>query len=386
MNAPLAGLKVVELARILAGPWAGQMLADLGADVIKVESPAGDDTRNWGPPFVERDGDRSAAYFHACNRGKRSVRADFRTPEGRQLVRDLVADADILIENFKVGGLVKYGLDYASLKSVNQGLIYCSITGFGQTGPYAKRAGYDYIIQGMSGLMSVTGAPEGQPQKVGVAVADIFTGVYATSAILAAVHQRSVTGCGQHIDMALLDVATAITANQAMNYLTTGTPPGRIGNAHQNLAPYQVFDCADGWIIIATGNDAQFRRLCEVLDLAELADDPAYRSNADRVTNRQALSDALTRATLRLRRDDLLAACEARGIPAGPINDMAQVFADPQIRHRGLQGEIDGIPTVRAPFRFSDADLPLTRPSPRLGEHDAEVRAELARHGPAPRG
>ncbi len=386
MNAPLAGLKVVELARILAGPWAGQMLADLGADVIKVESPAGDDTRAWGPPFVERDGDRSAAYFHACNRGKRSVRADFRTPEGRQLVRDLVEQADILIENFKVGGLVKYGLDYDSLKSVNGRLIYCSITGFGQTGPYAQRAGYDYIIQGMSGLMSVTGAPEGQPQKVGVAVADIFTGVYATSAILAALHQRAATGRGQHIDMALLDVATAITANQAMNYLTTGTPPGRIGNAHQNLAPYQVFDCADGWIIIATGNDAQFQRLCDVLGLPELANDPAYRTNADRVTNRQALSEALSHATLRFDRDDLLAACEARGIPAGPINDMAQVFADPQIRHRGLRAEIDGIPTVRAPFRFSDADLPLTRPSPRLGEHDSEVRAELKRPRPKPRG
>ena len=240
--APLKGLRVIELARILAGPWAGQALSDLGAEVIKVESPAGDDTRQWGPPFVDRAGDRSAAYFHGCNRGKQSIAVDFTTPEGQETVRALVADADILIENFKVGGLAKYGLDHASLAQVNPALIYCSITGFGQDGPYAHRAGYDYIIQGMSGLMSITGDPAGQPQKCGVAITDIFTGMYAATAILAAVHQRHATGRGQHIDLALLDVATAVTANQALNYLTTGTAPRPIGNAHQNLVPYQVFD------------------------------------------------------------------------------------------------------------------------------------------------
>ena len=274
MRAPLDGLKVIELARILAGPWAGQTLADLGAEVIKVESPAGDDTRQWGPPFIEREGDRSAAYFHSTNRGKASVTVDFRTPEGQVRVRDMIRDADIVIENFKVGGLAKYGLDYDSLSAINPGLIYCSITGFGQDGPYAHRAGYDYIIQGMSGLMSITGHPDGQPTKVGVAVTDVFTGVYATTAILAALHQRGVTGKGQHIDMALLDVAVSVTANQAMNYLSTGTAPGRLGNFHPNLSPYQVFDCADGFIIIAVGNDAQFTRLCALLGCPDLALDP----------------------------------------------------------------------------------------------------------------
>jgi crotonobetainyl-CoA:carnitine CoA-transferase CaiB-like acyl-CoA transferase len=297
MDAPLKGVKVIELARILAGPWAGQTLADLGAVVIKVEAPEGDDTRRWGPPFVEREGDRSAAYFHATNRGKKSVTVDFRTAEGQDTVRRLVADADVVIENFKLGGLAKYGLDFASLAQVNPRLIYCSITGFGQTGPYAHRAGYDFIIQGMSGLMSVTGEPDGQPQKVGVAVTDIFTGVYAATAILAALHQRGTTGMGQHIDMALLDVATAIMANQSMNYLTTGKAPGKMGNAHPNLAPYAVFDCADGWIIIATGNDSQYRKLCDLLGLAALGTAPEFATNADRVTNRVAMTEALTRAT-----------------------------------------------------------------------------------------
>ena len=374
---PLAGLKVIELARILAGPWAGQMLADLGADVIKVESPEGDDTRQWGPPFVDRDGERSAAYFHGCNRGKRSVSVDFRTPEGQQTVRDLVADADILIENFKVGGLAKYRLDYDSLKKLNPGLVDCSITGFGQDGPYAHRAGYDYIIQGMSGLMSITGDPDGQPQKGGVAVTDIFTGVYAVAAILAAVHQRGQTGLGQHIDMALLDVATAITANQAMNYLTTGTAPARLGNAHPNLVPYQVFDCSDGWIIIATGNDGQYRRLCDLLGVADLSEAPDFKTNADRIRNRDTLARMLGAETIKRSKADLLAACEASGVPAGPINDMAEVFADPQVIHRGLRAEIDGIPTVRAPFRFSDGDLPLNRASPRLDEHGDAIRAKI---------
>ena len=373
MTAPLAGVRVVELARILAGPWAGQTLADLGAEVIKVEAPEGDDTRRWGPPFVERDGDRSAAYFHSANRGKESVTADFRTPEGQEQVRRLVADADILIENFKLGGLAKYGLDYESLRAVNPRLIYCSITGFGQTGPYAPRAGYDFIIQGMAGLMSVTGAPGGQPQKVGVAVTDIFTGVYATTAILAALHQRGTTGRGQQIDLALLDVATSIMANQALNYLTTGTPPGLMGNEHPNLAPYAVFDCADGWIIIATGNDAQYRRLCGILGLHEMATDPAYMTNADRLANRAAMTEALTAATRTRSKADLLAACEAEGVPAGPINDLAEVFADPQVQARGMRLELDGVPGVRSPFLFSDAELALDRPAPKLGEHQARL-------------
>lgn len=373
MATPLAGIKVIELARILAGPWAGQTLADLGADVIKVEAPEGDDTRRWGPPFIDRDGDRSAAYFHATNRGKRSVICDFRTPEGQEMVRRLVADADVVIENFKVGGLAKYGLDWPSLQKLNPRLIYCSITGFGQTGPYAHRAGYDFIIQGMAGLMSVTGEPDGQPQKVGVAVTDVFTGVYAATAILAALIQRGVTGKGQQIDMALMDVATAIMANQNMNYLTTGKAPAKMGNAHPNLAPYAVFDCADGWIILATGNDGQYRKLCSILGLDALAEAPDYLTNADRIRNRAPLTEALTEATLRWKKADLLAACEAQGVPAGPINDLSEVFSDPQVIARGMRLDPEGIPGVRSPFTFSDASLSLDRPAPKLGEHQADV-------------
>lgn len=376
-TAPLNGLRVIELARILAGPWAGQTLSDLGADVIKVESPEGDDTRRWGPPFVTRDEDVSASYFHSCNRGKRSIAVDFRTPEGQEIVRRLVADADVVIENFKLGGLKKYGLDYDSLAKVNPRLVYCSITGFGQTGPYAHRAGYDYIIQGMSGLMSVTGDPVGQPQKVGVAVTDIFTGVYSVVAILSALRQRDETGRGQWIDMSLLDTATAITANQAMNYLTTGTPPQRIGNAHQNLTPYQVFDCADGYIIIATGNDAQYRRLCHLLGVSDMAEHPDYLTNADRIANREEMTRRLTEATLTFAKADLLAACEAQGVPAGPINDFAEVFADPQVQHRGTRLDLDGVPSVRPPFRFSEATIAANRPAPKLDEHGDEIRAGL---------
>lgn len=367
---PLAGLKVVELARILAGPWAGQILADLGAEVIKVEAPEGDDTRRWGPPFIRLRGEESAAYFHATNRGKKSVTADFRTSEGQAKVRDLVRDADVLLENFKVGGLAKYGLDYPGLSPVNPRLVYCSITGFGQDGPYAHRAGYDYIIQGMSGLMSVTGEPDGQPQKVGVAVVDVFTGIYAVVGILAALWQRQTSGCGQHVDMALFDVATSIMANQAMNYLATGTAPGRLGNAHPNLVPYAVFDCADGWIIIATGNDGQYRRLCAVLGLPAFADAPDYATNALRIANREGLSAALSAVTRSRKRDELLAALEAQGVPAGPINDMADVFADPQILARGMQIGPEGVPGVRTPIRFSDAELSLDHASPTLGQDD----------------
>ncbi len=373
MAAPLDGIRVIELARILAGPWAGQTLADLGADVIKVEAPEGDDTRRWGPPFIQSEGETTAAYFHATNRGKRSVTCDFRTAEGQETVRKLIAEADVVIENFKVGGLKKYGLDYASLQAVNPRLVYCSITGFGQDGPYAHRAGYDFIIQGMSGLMSVTGPADGQPQKVGVAVTDVFTGVYAATAILAALVQRGRTGEGQHIDMALLDVATSVMANQAMNYLASGKAPGLMGNAHPNLAPYAVFDCKDGWLILATGNDGQYQRLCQLLGLEAMAGAAEFLTNADRVTNRAALTVRLTEATRTWTKADLLAACEAAGVPAGPINDMAEVFADPQVIARGMQIAPDGLPGVRSPMRFSQADLALDRPAPRLGQHQDEV-------------
>lgn len=375
--APLEGIRVIELARILAGPWAGQTLSDLGAEVIKVEAPEGDDTRRWGPPWVERGGERTAAYFHACNRGKKGITCDFRTAEGQEVVRRLVADADVVIENFKVGGLAKYGLDYASLKAVNPKIIYCSITGFGQDGPYAHRAGYDFIIQGMAGLMSVTGEPQGQPQKVGVAVTDIFTGVYSATAILAALVQRGRTGVGQHLDLALMDVATSVMANQAMNYLTTGIAPGKMGNAHPNLAPYAVFDCADGWIILATGNDGQYQRLCQVLGLADMAVDPDYLGNSDRIAHRAEMTRRLTEATQRWSKADLLAACEAQGVPAGPINDLAEVFADPQVIARALQIAPGGVPGIRSPMSFSCADLSLDRPAPTLGEHQNEILGKL---------
>jgi crotonobetainyl-CoA:carnitine CoA-transferase CaiB-like acyl-CoA transferase len=368
-NGPLAGLRVIELARILAGPWAGQTLADLGAEVIKVESPAGDDTRNWGPPFIDREGGAFAAYFHSCNRGKQSVVVDLATDEGQATMHALLSEADVLIENFKVGGLAKYGLDFASVSARHPQIIYCSITGFGQTGPYAHRAGYDYIIQGMSGFMSITGDPDGQPQRAGVAVTDLLTGLYSVSAILAAVHQRQNTGRGQHIDMALMDCAVSAMANQALNYMSTGTSPGRTGNYHPNLTPYQVFDCSDGHIIIATGNDGQYQRLCALLGLGAMAMDPDYLTNRDRVQNREAMIDRLMAKTRQWTKNDLLAGCEEQGVPAGPINDMAEVFADPQVQARGLKIEPEGIPGVRSPFVFSDADLVLDQPPPRLGQH-----------------
>lgn len=365
---PLAGLKVVELARILAGPWAGQLLADMGAEVIKVESPDGDDTRRWGPPFIDQAGEESAAYFHGCNRGKKSVMIDFRTDDGKAALLGLLSDADVIIENFKVGGLAKYGLDYASLKATHPRLIYCSITGFGQDGPYAGRAGYDYIIQGMSGLMSVTGDPDGQPQKVGVAVTDIFTGLYASNAILAAVHQRHATGTGQHIDLALLDVAVATTANQAMNYLATDLSPKRLGNAHPNIVPYQVFDCADGHVIIAVGNDGQYRKFCEVLGVDVLGIDPRFATNPARLEHRDTLVPLLADKMKDWTKADIMAACETHGVPSGPINTFEDVFADPQVIARGLRLDLDGAPSVRPPMRFSDSELALDRPAPVLGQ------------------
>ncbi len=367
--APLAGLKVVELARILAGPWAGQVLADLGAAVVKVESPAGDDTRTWGPPFVDDpDGSCTAGYYHACNRGKRAVVADFATAEGRQAVRDLVADADVLIENFKVGGLARYGLDYASLSALNPRLVYCSITGFGQDGPYAHRPGYDYIIQGMGGIMDLTGEPDGQPQKIGVAFADIMTGLYSVIAIQAALAMRERTGRGQHIDMALLDTMTGVLANQAMNWFLSGETPPRVGNAHMNVAPYAVFPCADGWFILAVGNDAQFRRFCAVTGLEPR---PEWATMAGRNADRPALTAAIEALTRLRPKQDLLRALEAAGVPAGPINTVAETFADPQVIARGLQIEVtraDGttLPGLRTPIRFSDAELALGKAAPDL--------------------
>nr|WP_243730921.1 CaiB/BaiF CoA-transferase family protein [Rubellimicrobium sp. CFH 75288] len=359
-------MKVLELARILAGPWAGQFLADLGASVVKVEAPEGDDTRRWGPPWIERDGERAAAYFHAANRGKKSVVADFSTPEGRDLVCRLAAEADVVIENFRVGGLDRFGLGWEALSAVNPRLVWCSITGFGQDGPYAARAGYDFIIQGMSGLMSFTGEPEGEPMKVGVAVVDLFTGVYAAAAILAALRERDATGLGQRVDMALLDVGVAMAANQAMNFLASGHPPGRLGNAHPNIVPYQIFPCADGHVILAVGNDAQHRRLCGLLGVPGLAD-PPWDTNPGRLAHRAELVRRIAEQTVRFTRADLLAACEAQGVPAGPINTMADVFDDPQVAARGLRIEAEDVPGVRSPVRFSRSPLVLARPSPRLG-------------------
>jgi crotonobetainyl-CoA:carnitine CoA-transferase CaiB-like acyl-CoA transferase len=381
---PLAGLKVLELARILAGPWAGQMLADLGADVIKVErSGAGDDTRGWGPPFVEgADGEKlSAAYYHSCNRGKRSITADFGTSEDTDRVRTLAADADIIIENFKTGGLKRYGLDYETLKTVNPRLIYCSITGFGQTGPYAPRAGYDYLIQAMGGLMSITGEPGREPQRVGVAVADLFTGVYAAAAIMAALNRRHLTGEGAWIDMALLDVQTSVLANQAMNYLVSGEVPGLMGNAHPNVVPYQPFETSDGRVIVAVGNDSQFVRFAALLGLPELANNPDYKTNAARIANRERLIPMLAQATARFSRDELLSSLEREGVPGGPINDIAQALADPQILARGMQvhmtaPDIAGgaLPQIRGPIVIDGAPMVAGRAPPRLGADDEDWR------------
>ncbi|MCG8270922.1 CoA transferase [Aquamicrobium sp. NLF2-7] len=381
---PLQGIRVIELARILAGPWAGQVLADLGADVIKVESPQGDDTRKWGPPFVEgKDGENlSAAYYHSCNRGKRSIALDFSTPEGAETVRRLVADADILIENFKLGGLKKYGLDYESLKAVNPKLIYCSITGFGQDGPYAPRAGYDFIVQGMSGLMSITGEPDREPQKVGVAVTDIFTGLYSVIAMQAALRHAEKTGEGQHIDMALLDTQVSVLANQNLNYLVSGTAPNRMGNAHPNIAPYEVLPVSDGHFILAVGNDSQFAKFCAVIGRAELAEDPQFATNSARVANRHALRGHTVPALARFGRAEILAALEQAGVPASPINDISQTFADPQVVARGMRLDLDdghgnALPSVRAPMVMSATPLAYERPSPRLGEHTEDILAEL---------
>jgi crotonobetainyl-CoA:carnitine CoA-transferase CaiB-like acyl-CoA transferase len=387
MPRPLAGVRVLELARILAGPWAGQILADLGADVIKVERKgAGDDTRGWGPPFVEgKDGKHlSAAYFHATNRGKRSIELDFESEDGRRIVRKLAARSDILIENFKVGGLAKFGLDYQSLAPENPRLIYCSVTGYGQDGPYAPRAGYDLMVQGMGGLMSITGMPDGKPTRVGIPVSDIFTGVYSVVGILAALTQREKTGKGCFVDTSLLDSTVGVLANQALNYLVSGKAPERTGNAHPNIVPYQEFPAADGHMMIAGGNDAQDVKLCSVLGAPELAEDPKYRNNAGRLNNRDELIAKLSALTSRFKRDDLLGKLEAAGLPAGPINDLAQVFADPQVIARGMKIErpnaaakADSIPGVRTPITFDGWPAAADQGAPQLGQHSAEILKEI---------
>ena len=387
MPGPLTGLRVLELARILAGPWAGQILADLGADVIKVERKgAGDDTRGWGPPFVEAadGGHLGAAYFHGTNRGKRSIELDFEGDEGRRIVKKLAARSDVLIENFKVGGLAKFGLDYASLAKDNPRLIYCSVTGFGQTGPYAPRAGYDLMAQGMAGFMDLTGTADGEPTRAGVPVSDIFTGVYSVVGILAALARREKTGLGGLVDTALVDSTVAVLSNQALNYLVSGNVPKRIGNAHANIVPYQVFPVADGHIIIATGNDSQYVKLCNVLGAANLTDEPAYKDNKGRLAHRNELVEKLSALTRKVKRDDLLEKLEAVGVPAGPINNLEQVFSDPQVIHRGMKLELASdaaksgkIPGVRTPIMLDGAPMASEHPSPRLGQHTAEILREI---------
>ncbi|MER9022834.1 CoA transferase [Mesorhizobium sp. M0815] len=386
---PLKGIRVIELARILAGPWAGQLLADLGADVIKVESPdSGDDTRKWGPPFViGHDGENlSAAYYHSCNRGKRSIAIDFSTPEGAETVRRLVATSEVLIENFKVGGLKKYGLDYDSLRKINPRLIYCSITGFGQSGPYAPRAGYDFIIQGMAGMMSITGEAGRGPQKAGVAISDVFTGLYSVVAIQAALRHAEKTGEGQHIDMALYDTQISTLGNQNLNYLVSGQSPVQMGNAHMNIAPYEVVPVKDGHIILAVGNDGQFAKFCAAVGLDELASNPDFATNPARVANRAKLREHMVEALKVFDRDPLLARLETAGVPASPINNIGQMFADPQTIARGMRLDLDDghgnlLPSVRAPMVMSGTPLVYERPSPRLGEHTEEILAELERSG-----
>ena len=364
---PLKGLRVIELARILAGPWAGQTLADLGAEVIKIESKTGDDTRTWGPPFINTGEETNAAYYHSCNRGKQSVSLDFKDKNDLLKLKNLIASADILIENFKVGGLDKYGLDYKTLHNNYPSLIYCSITGFGQTGPYAKRAGYDFLMQGMSGLMSITGEADSQPQKVGVAVTDIFTGLYAVIAVQAALRSRDTTGLGQHIDLSLLDVATATTANQAMNYLATGAPPNRRGNNHPNIVPYCAVSTSDGYIILAVGNDEQFKNFNKIFDV-EWYRKNKFKTNPARLENRDELLNLIEGKTINFSSADLLIECENFGVPAGPINTLEDVFNDPQILHRGMKIDLDGVPSVKNPIIFSDMEMSYDSPSPNLGD------------------
>ena len=377
---PLAGVRVLDLSRVLAGPWATQMLGDLGAEVIKVEQPGRpDDTRSWGPPFVE-DGSGDAAYYLSANRNKSAIAVNFSSTEGAEIIRKLSTCSDVLVENFKVGGLAKYGLDYESLRLVNPKLVYCSITGFGQTGPYAHRAGYDLLVQAMSGLMSITGDRE--PMKVGVAVSDLFTGLYAAVAILAALRQRDTTGLGQHIDVSLLDSQMAALANQGASFLVSGVSPARTGNAHPSIVPYRDFATRDGRIVVAVGNDGQFRALCEVLDLRELPGDPRYADNGGRVRHREVLEKVLATAIATHGSATLLRKLELRGVPAGPINDLAAAFADPQVRARGVVQCLDRngatVPTVSFPARFSDSAAPAHQAPPMAGADTDRILMDLA--------
>lgn len=386
MPGALSHIRVLDLSRILAGPWAGQLLADLGADVIKVERPgAGDDTRGWGPPFLKDEyGENTsvAAYYLCANRNKRSITIDITRPEGQALVKQLAAESDVVLENFKLGGLAQYGLDYASLKAINPRLVYCSITGFGQNGPYAPRAGYDFLIQGLGGLMSLTGRPDdedgGGPMKVGVALTDILTGLYATNAVLAALAWREKSGEGQFIDIALLDVQIACLANQAMNYLATGQSPKRMGNAHPNIVPYQDFPTADGYMILAIGNDGQFARFCAEAGAPELAADPRYATNKARVEHRATLIPALKHLTIERTTAEWVGALEALAVPCGPINTLADVFADPQVQARGLRVTMPhplagSVPLVANPIRLSATPVEYRNPPPLLGEHTGQI-------------
>ena len=369
-KAPLAGLKVLELARVLAGPWAGQILADLGADVIKIESPAGDGTRLWGPPWVEREeGDREAAYYHAANRGKRSVVADFKNADDLRRVRELAAGADVVLENFKTGTLARFGLDFASLEALNPRLVYCSITGFGQTGPRASEAGYDFVIQAMSGFMALTGEPAGQPMKMGISISDLTCGLYSVIGIQAALAMRERTGRGQHVDMALLDCSVGLLASQATHYLTTGENPPRMGNEHAQVSAYGVFPVADGEVVLAPANDGLFRKLLALLGREDLLGEEKFASNEARLANRAELDAMIAAETRKWQLDELLADCAEDGIPAGRVNEIEAVFEDPQVRARGMRIDLDGIPGVRSPFTFSEGELALDRPSPRKGEH-----------------
>ncbi|MFZ3025674.1 CaiB/BaiF CoA transferase family protein [Pseudomonas sp.] len=390
MSGALSHIRVLDLTRVLAGPWAAQVLADLGAEVIKIERPgSGDDTRAWGPPFLKDAEGRDtseAAYYLTANRNKQSVTVDFTQPEGQRLVRELAAQCDVVLENFKVGGLAAYGLDYAALKAVNPKLIYCSITGFGQDGPYAKRAGYDFMIQGLGGLMSLTGRPEGEegagPMKVGVALTDILTGLYATVGVLAALNHREQTGIGQHVDLALLDVQVACLANQAMNFLTSGVPPRRLGNAHPNIVPYQDFPSADGDFLLAVGNDSQFRKFCEVAGQREWADDSRFISNKARVANRDVLIPLIRQVTVFKTTAEWIAALEQAGVPCGPINNLAQVFEDAQVQARGLRIDLPNslggtTPQVASPLRLSATPVEYRNAPPLLGEHTDSVLQRL---------
>ena len=368
-NAPLAGLKVLELARVLAGPWAGQILADLGADVIKVESPEGDNTRIWGPPWVEHEGEKTSAYYHGCNRGKRGIVADLREQADLARVTDLAASADVVLENFKPGGLAKFALDYTTLAKANPALVYCSITGFGQDGPRRDEPGYDFVIQAMSGFMALTGEPEGDPMKMGVSISDLSCGLWAANAVQAALLMRYRTGKGQWIDMSLLDCSVGLLANQAMSYLATGSNPPRMGNAHAQVSAYGVFPTKDGQVVLAPANDALFRKLLTVLDRADLLEDQRFTTNAGRVEHRAEVDALIAEATAKWTRDKLLEACAKAAIPAGPINSIDEVFADPQIVARGMKIDVEGMPGVRSPFAFSDAELALGTASPTKGQH-----------------